>query len=87
MQVLDKGSFISLYFICFRICYRRTIDGAPFQKEKTQGPNQIPSAVVFLKNALFKAILGIFSSGTYAGLGKQFVSSLKILLKKKKKKD
>ena len=33
----------------------------------------------FPKNAPFTAILGIFSTDTYAGIGKQFVSSLKML--------
>ena len=32
----------------------------PSPKEMRQGPNQIPSAVVFPKNALFMAIFGIF---------------------------
>ena len=61
----------------------------PSPKERTQGPNQIPSAVVFSQKRPIQAILGIFSTGTYAGIGTMFVSSLKMLYKvhrKKKKK-
>ena len=35
----------------------------------TQGPNQIPSAVVLSQKFHFKTILGPFSTGTYAGIG------------------
>ena len=39
----------------------------------------------FPKNARLKTILGIFSTGTYAGIGTMSVSSMKMLWKEQKK--
>ena len=50
-----------------------------FRLNMTQGPNQIPSAVVLSQSSHFKAVLRFFSTGTYTRIGTQFVSSLKML--------
>ena len=56
----------------FRICCRWTIDGAPLQRRRHRVPIKYPLQWFFPK-------MGIISTGTYAGIGKQFVSSLKML--------
>ena len=49
MKVLDRGSFLSLFY---RWC--------PSLKEMTQGPNQIPSAVVLSQKCPFHGNFGNF---------------------------
>ena len=48
-------------------------------------PKIKPLQWFFPKNARYTAILGIFSTGTYAGIGTKFVSSMKMLWKVQKK--
>ena len=51
---------------------------------KSGEPSIITSAVVLSQTTLSWGFLGSFSTGTYAGIGTKFVSSLKMLWKKKK---
>ena len=78
--------FIFIFiFVCIKVYY--SFQHISFQNllqmdskgEDTGSQSNTLCSGFFPKNALFTAILGIFSTGTYAGIGTQSVSSLKML--------
>ena len=62
----------------------RDIDGTLLQRRGHRVPNKYPLQWFFLKMTYSTVILGILSTGTYAGIVTKFVSSLKMLWKEHK---